>query len=142
MKKPKGWLEVLCQGQKGGLCPLRKARKVGGHLLTPEAVVGQVLVGKLKNIKRPEGLEGGRKGRRRRERKRGRGKGKPVFGYFPEDWANKCSLERRQKYLSSIRKEEAPRVRTGRVGCPLGFRPPCLSSLIPASLRCLKYWFL
>lgn len=131
---------MLCQGQKGGLCPLRKARKVGGHLLTPEAAVGQVLVGKLKNIRKPKGLKGGREGEA--GSKRGRGKGKPVFRYFPEDWANKCSLERRQKYLSSIRKEEASRERTGRVGYPSGFCPPCLSSLIPASLRLLKYWFL
>lgn len=72
---------MLCQGQKEGLCPPRKARKVGGHLLTPEAAMGQVLVGKLKNIKRPEGLEGGREGEGGSEREGGE-RGRQYLGIF------------------------------------------------------------
>lgn len=35
--------------------------------------MGQVLVGKLKNIKRPEGLEGGRKGKEGAKEREGKG---------------------------------------------------------------------
>lgn len=130
---------MLCQGQKGGPLPSeREARKVGGHLTDHRGCLGANVSGRLKNqkgLEREEGKERG--GERERE-----GKGKPAFGRFPENRANKCSLERRQKYLSSIGREDTSRVRTGESVTSSGFHPSGLSSLSPDSLGYLKDRFI
>ena len=76
---------MLCQEEKRGPCPQRKARKVGGHLAA-------VMATDRRGHRR--GREGlslvGMSGRR--------GEGwKPALGYFPKNETNKRSLERKMK---------------------------------------------
>ena len=74
---------MLCQEEKRGPCPQRKARKVGGHL------AAEMATDHRGHCRGSEGLVG-MSGRR--------GEGwKPAFGYFPKNQTNKCSLERKMK---------------------------------------------
>lgn len=70
---------MLCQGRREGLCPRRKARKVGGHLTDHRGCLGANVSGKTH--KNQKGLER-EKGRGERGSKREGGEGEASIWAF------------------------------------------------------------